>query len=201
MKLKMAKNSLFAILLRTRWWVSVLIGALLALVALAVLPLELRVVGALSGLPFLVIGAIAARAQWHRPSEARLAETLQAVSTMAWPAFAARLEQAFVRDGYTVARGSSAAFDFELQKQGRLMLVSARRWKAARTGLEGLRALQAARAGTGAADALYIGLGDLTDGARDFAAEHRIAVWRGPELALALQARPGRSPAPGALKA
>ena len=94
MKLKMSSNSLFAILLRSPWWISV---------------------------------AIAAFRQWHLPSAARVAKTQQALQTMAWPAFAALLEQAFQRDGYTVQRSQTAAADFELVRQGRRMLVSARR--------------------------------------------------------------------------
>jgi restriction system protein len=67
------------------------------------------------------------------------------------------------------------------------MVVSARRWKSANTGLEVLRALQAARQASEAPDALWIGLGPLSDNARPFAAEHRIAIWHAAELAHALR--------------
>lgn len=190
MKLKMAPNSLFAILLRSPWWVSVAIALVLGLTGAALLPEAYRVMGALSGLPFAVIGALAARRQWQLPSAARVAQTQQALATMAWPAFAALLEQAFRRDGYTVQRGRGDAVDFELERQGRRMLVSARRWKTARTGQEALRALQAARDAAEAPDALYIGLGELSDNARPFAAQHRIAIWQAAELALALRGLP-----------
>ena len=193
MKLKMAPNSLFAILLRSPWWISVVIAVVLGVIGAALLPEQFRVIGALSGLPFGVIGAIAARRQWQLPSAARVAETQQALAAMAWPAFAALLEQAFRRDGYTVQRGKAAAVDFELERQGRRMLVSARRWKSARTGLEALRALQAVRDATeaqGAPDALYIGLGELSDNARPFAAQHGIAVWQAAEMAHALRGLP-----------
>ena len=40
-----------------------------------------------------------------------------------------------------------------------------------------------------ASDALCICLGELTDNARPFAAEHRIAIWQSAELAQALQDR------------
>ena len=143
-----------------------------------------------SGVPFAVIGAIAAWRQWSLPSAARVAETRQAVAGMPWPAFADLLEQAFRRDGYTVARGTTSAVDFELNRNGRRMLVSARRWKSARTGLESLRALQAARDATDHADGLYIGLGPLTDTAVPFAAAHGIAVWNAGELARALRGLP-----------
>ena len=187
MKIQMAKNSLFAVLLRSAWWVSASIAAALVLLSLALLPAEYRVVGALSATPFVVIAALAARRQWRLPSEASVQQAQQVVSAMAWPPFAEVLEQAFRRDGYTVHRGTTPEFDFELDRQGRKMLVCARRWKTARTGLESLRALQAARERLGAADALHIGLGELTDNARPFAAEHRIAIWRAAELAQALR--------------
>ena len=187
MKFQMAKNSLFAVLLRSSWWVSAAIAAVLVLVSLATLPAEYRVIGALSATPFVVIAALAARRQWRLPSEASVLQAQQVVATMQWPQFADLLEQAFRRDGYTVQRGALPAFDFELNRQGRKMLVCARRWKTARTGLETLRALQAAREESGAADALHIGLGELTDNARPFAAQHHIAMWQAAELAQALR--------------
>lgn len=183
----MAKNSLFAVLLRSPWWISLAIAATLSLVAAAFLPDGYRAVGALSTLPFVVIAAIAAVRQSRLPSAAKVASTQQALSTMAWPEFAGLLEQAFRRDGWSVQRVNTAGVDFDLERQGRHMFVSARRWKSARTGLEALRALQTAREAGDAADALCIGLGELTDNAVPFAAEHRIAVWRAPELAQALR--------------
>lgn len=196
MKFSMAKNSLFAILLRSPWWISLGLGLAIGLVATALLPADMRAVGVLSGFPFLVIAALAARRQWHLPSGKRIEETRQALATMAWPAFSALLEQAFRRDGYTVQRGRSAV-DFELERAGRRLLVSARRWKSAHTGLEALRPLQAAReAGEGAVDALYIGLGPLSDNARPYAAEHAITVWQLDELAHALRGLPLNTPSP-----
>ena len=108
------------------------------------------------------------------------------------------LEDAFKRDGYSVQRGSGEAVDFVLERKGRRMLVSARRWKSARLGLETLRALQSARdaaeasgetalATDMATDALCIGLGELTDTARPFAATHLVTVWQAPEIAHALR--------------
>ena len=37
--------------------------------------------------------------------------------------------RAFVRQGYTVRRAAAAGIDFELERQGRLTLVCAKRWK------------------------------------------------------------------------
>jgi restriction system protein len=187
LKLSMAKNSLFAVLLRSPWWVSLVIAVVLGAVAAALLPAEYRGAAALSGFPFAVIAAIAAWRQWRLPGAARVQATQAAVAAMAWPAFSRLLEDAFKRDGYTVQRGQGDAVDFVLERQGRRMLVSARRWKSARTGLETLRALQAAREAAEASDALCIALGELTDTARPFAAEHRVAIWQASEIAQALR--------------
>lgn len=39
-------------------------------------------------------------------------------------------------------------------------------------------------------DALFIGLGEVSDTAQPYAAEHGIALWQLPELAKALQGLP-----------
>lgn len=183
----MAEKSLFAILLRSPWWISIAIALGLAMAAMALLPEAYRVIGAVSGFPFLVIGVIAAARQWRQPSAARVQQTVQALGAMSWPEFATLLEAAFARDGYAVTRGTKASVDFELERQGRVMLVSARRWKSARIGVEALRALQAAREKAEAPDALCICLGELTDTARPFAAAHGITIWQATELAEALR--------------
>ena len=191
MKLKMAKNSLFAVLLRSPWWVSAAIGGVIGLLAAALLPPDLRVAGAVSGAPFLVIAALAAWKRRGLPSAARIEATQKAVAVMAWPAFEALLLQAFRRDGFELAAGKPpAGVDFVLERGNRRQFVAARRWKSAHIGVEPLRALQAAReAGDGERvnDALYIGLGEPSEAARQLATAERIAVWRGDEIALALR--------------
>ncbi len=186
----MAKNSLFSVLLRSRWWISLLIALGMGGVGYALLPESVRVAGALSGFPFVVIAVMAAVRQRHLPSAARVAETQLALATMAWPAFAALLERAFERDGYTVQRGRQEPVDFTLERQGRRTLVSARRWKSARTGQEALRPLLAAREATDAAHAIHIGLGTASDSALAYAAEHRITLWQAADLAQALRSLP-----------
>jgi hypothetical protein len=134
---KLPPNSLFAVMLRSPWWVSLLIAAVLGLVAAALLPDAFRVVGALSGFPFIVIAAMAAQRHWRLPSAARVQQTQAAASALGWPAFQALLDAGFRRNGFEVlpAPGGEAV-DFVLQRQGRRTLVSARRWKSARLGVE-----------------------------------------------------------------
>jgi restriction system protein len=186
-KLKMAPNSLFAILLRSRWWVSFLIAAATALVARLVAPEGYQALALFPAIPFVVIGLVAAWKQLQRPSPARVQAMLGTVGAMAWPAFAEALEHAFRAEGHEVARLPGPAADFRLTRAGRVMLVSARRWKAARIGAEPLRALQSAMAGEEAGSGLYVSLGEPSDGANAFAREHGIQILRGEDLALLLR--------------
>jgi len=99
MKWEMAENSLFAILMRSSWWISAGIAAAMAGVALALLPEQFKIIGALSGAPFLVIAAMAGWKQLRKPSSARIDKTREAVRAMAWIDFASALEAGYRRDG------------------------------------------------------------------------------------------------------
>jgi restriction system protein len=186
----MAQNSLFAVLLRSPWWISFVIAGVLGLLGFALLPEQVRVAGALGGFPFIVIGIIAANRQRHLPSGKQVEATQQAVLAMSWPAFSALLERIFERDGGEIRPSKRPGADYEIERNGRVMLVSARRWKSARTGVESLRALQQAREAADAPDALYVGLGQLSESARPYATEHGIEVWQAAELARALRGIP-----------
>jgi restriction system protein len=183
----MAENSLFATLLRSPWWVSLTLAVAVGAVAAAVMPAQYRLLGALSGFPFAVIAVMAAWRRRGLPSAARVTQVGQAVAALKWDAFAPLLEAAFQREGFSVKRCTTGSHDFELERKGRVMLVAARRWKSAHTGLEPLRALQAAREAADAPDALYIALGELSPPARQLAASEGIAVWRAAELAQQLR--------------
>ena len=138
MQWRLNENSLFAILLRSPWWISFAIACAVTAVALALLPEAYRIFGAVTGLPFLVIGCIAAWKQWQAPSRARIDKTLAAVRAMSWAEFSRAIEAAYRRQGYGVSAISGSAADFEITKEGRTALVNCKRWKVARTGVEAL---------------------------------------------------------------
>lgn len=192
MKFKMAEKSLFAMLLRSPWWVSFVVVGLIVLAAGALLPREYFVVGALAGFPIFVVGCVAAWKQLRAPHPAKVTEMLGAVATMPWRDFANTLAAAWTRAGYTVERlpGNGAA-DFCLAKSGSTTLASARRWKAATHGVEPLRELRAAMDQRGAATGLYVlAQGSLSDNARLYAREHGITIVQDDALAALLLAKP-----------
>jgi restriction system protein len=184
--LEMAKNSLFAILLRSPWWISVAIAGGIGVVARVVLPEAYVVYGAFVATPFLVIAGISVWKQLQAPTTARGAETLDAVRAMSWGAFSSAIEDAFRRDGYVVSRLDGAEADFEMTKGWRTVLVSCKRWKVARTGIEPLRDLYAAKDAREAHECIYIAAGEITDNARKFAAEKKMRLLYGAELAQLL---------------
>jgi restriction system protein len=189
MKFKLAKNSLFAILLRSPWWISMLLVLLYGLAAVAVLPKEYVVFGMVGTLPFLVIGVLAAQRQWNLPNPQRVAETLALAGAMPWRDFADALDAAYRAKGYTVARLNGKVADLQLSKDGQTTLVAAKRWKAATHGVEALRELGAAKEAQGAAACIYISITSATDTAQVFATAQGITLVDDAALAqLMLQA-------------
>lgn len=186
MKFKMAPNSLFAVLLRSPWWISMVIVLVFVTAAFALLPEQYRVLGALGALPFFAIGLVALWQQMHLPSAKRSEEILGAVRAMSWPEFSNQLEEGFVRQGYRVERLQGAA-DFALTREGATTLVAARRWKAARQGEEALQALHEAAQARGAGKCLYVALGELSAQAQAFAKRHQVQLMQGPALAFLLK--------------
>jgi restriction system protein len=182
----MHEKSLFAVLLRSPWWISLGIAALVTSLAKAIMPAIPLGYAIFAGLPFLVIGSVAAWRQLRAPSAARVAKTLETVRAMSWTDFSAAMEEAFRKDGYTVNRLDGAAADFEMTKAGRTALVACKRWKVARLGVEPLRDLHAAKDAREANDCIYVATGEITDGARKFAVQKRIRLLDGAELAKLL---------------
>ena len=190
MQLKMSKNSLFAILMRSPWWVSLVVAFIVALLARLLLPEHLTPFALISGLPFLVIAGMAGFKQARTLSPARVTSILEAAAALSWKDFADSLEMALRRDGYTVTRLNQGGADFALLKEGRGGVLAAKRWKAVNQGVEPLRELQGAREKQGIGEAIYVASGNLSDNARSYAADHNIRLMQGPELAQLLRGLP-----------
>lgn len=185
MKFRINERSLFAVLLRSPWWISLLIPVLMSMAAFALLSREYAVVVMLGTFPFLVVAAIAAWRQWRSPGAARLADALERAAAMNRGDFAAWLQQCYADQGYTVTRVDGEAADFRLERQGQVSLLSCRRWKAASHGVEALRALQAACEQQGASG-IYLSLGPVSEAAARHAREHGLQLLHGHALARLL---------------
>ena len=163
----MPRETLFQLLSRSPWWVSVLIaGALFALVRLF-LP---DIVAFATGVPFVGIGVYAAWRQLRAPSAGNVTAALEKIRSMSWENFSAVIQEAFRRDGYEVFELGRGAADFELRKGGKVAIASCKRWKVSQTGVGPLRELYEEMRSRDAQEAIYVSAGDFTPTARDFAA-------------------------------
>jgi len=186
--MKMHENSLFAVLLRSPWWISFAVaGVAIALSRLLIVKFDIHeMYSVFIGLPFLIIGSVAAWRQLRAPSAERVAATLESLRALSWEEFCAALEEAFRRDGYAVNRLNAPGADLELTKGPRVSIVSCKRWKVARAGVEPLRELEAARTARDAHECVFVAAGEVTDNARAYAAEKRIRLLHDAELASML---------------
>jgi restriction system protein len=174
------KDTLFAILARAPWWISVAVGAALFATTRLFLP---DIAAVASALPFLGIACYAGWRNVRAPSATNITETLGKIRGMPWENFSAIISEAFRRDGYTVTEVFKGAVDLQLAKGARVTLVSCKRWKVAQTGIGPLRELQEAKDAQDAADCIYVAAGNFTANARTFATEKSIRLLSDAPLA------------------
>jgi restriction system protein len=170
-------------LLRSPWWWSFLIAAVLVLLARVFLPEAFRAVGMLSALPFAVLSIIAAWRQRDKPSPERVSLALTDLANMSWKQFLPIMEQAFVQQGFSVMPLNSSAADLRLEKSGKVTLVSCKRWKAATLGVEVLRDLKELQVSQDVAYAACISLSLPTGVALKFAKANGVQLICQYELA------------------
>lgn len=186
MQFKISDKSLFAYLMRSPSWISFAIALVLVLFARLILPEAYSFYALSIAIPFVLIGAMVGWKELKVPGKARVEATVDAVTAMTWREFSALMEQAFQREGYTVARLNGAA-DFRVIKERRVSLVCCKRWKAATHGIEPLRELYELRRTEEAHEAIYVALGELSENAQRFAAERKIVLMPGTGLAALLK--------------
>jgi restriction system protein len=174
------KDTLFALLSRLPWWISVAVGAVMFAITRLFLP---DLVAAASALPFLGIACYAGWSQMRAPGATNITETLGKIRGMPWENFSAVISEAFRRDGYAVTEVYKGAVDLKLDKGGRLSIVSCKRWKAAQTGIGPLRELLEAKEAQDAAECIYVAAGDFTANALAFAKEKSIRLLNDAPLA------------------
>jgi restriction system protein len=175
----MAKDSLFSILSRAPWWLSIVIGAAIFAGIRLFLP---DIAAFFAALPFLVIACYAGWRQMRAPSITDASDMLAKLRTLSWDGFAVVISAAFRYDGYSVTKIAEGEADFELRKSGRVSIVSYKRWKVAQTGIGPLRDLHAAMQAHDAQECIYVTAGDVTANASAFAKENSIRVLSGAEL-------------------
>jgi restriction system protein len=180
----MSEKSLFAMLLRSPWWISFAVAIVVGLVGFVLLPERFKTAGALSGIPFAVIGIIAAWKQRNTLSTKQVDEVIQKLIAMSAREFTDALTIAYERDGYKVTGFTQPGADLVLKKNGYTTLVNCKRWKAATHGAEPIRELHAAMEKIDTGRGVYVALNTASDSATQFAGKNGIRVLSAGELAI-----------------
>ena len=175
-----APNSLFAILVRSPFWVSLLLAIGTYFVAQHFVPPLFAIA---TTLPWLGTSAFAGWRQFKTPSPTRVAKTLEQLGAMTWPQFSAVMSEIFRSEGYSVSAKDDGVVSLVLEKTGYTTLAACRRWKVSETGIVPLRELADAAAARGARDCIYVTTGIFTATAQAFARQQKLRLLQGTELA------------------
>jgi hypothetical protein len=168
MNWKLNDNSFSQFLLRSSWWLSFAIGAAASAVAIALLPEPYRAFGAMTGLPFFVIGMHRAWKQW-RCREVADRRDARGGSAMTWPEFSREIEALATHGVFSNGVPERVARTSKLSEKG-AALVHCKRWKVAR--IRDRRSPSSCVDGSGKRARMhFVSAGEISDNARAFAGQ------------------------------
>jgi restriction system protein len=174
----MAKDTLFNILSRQPWWITVLVAFGLFWIGYAIFP----PIAPFVALPFAVLAIYIAFVQWRRGSPFDVTETLATLRAMPWERFSTIVAGAYRRQGYRVSPSRDRGYDFKLEKDGRVTLLQCRRWKVNQVGVGPVRELADAVEQNEASRGICVTAGEFSTPARSAAAREPVTLLSGAEL-------------------
>jgi restriction system protein len=188
-----AKQSLFQILLRQPWWVTLIVAFLVFSITRLIYP----PVAPFTTFPFLVLCGVIAFKQFRGAAPMDAHERLSRVRAMDWEEFSALVANAYRKRGYAVHPATSRDYDFRLTKDARVALLQCRRWKVNQVGVGPLRELLKAVEREDASHGICIAAGDFSAPARALTASEPLTLIGGVEiwsLIGPLKSKPGSDP-------
>lgn len=183
MAIKMAKGSLFAVLLRSPWWYSASIGLFCIGVGFAIAGGKYAILGISGALPFFGIAGYSGYKQSKLPSQKRVLEVAQQAQEMRSSQIAEKISNCYVENGYESNAFKGNAAEFELTRGHRKILLCSKRFKVGNTGIEPLKQLVAAGENAEATSYLYVALGEISVAARKYANQNDVELIQVDELA------------------
>ena len=174
----MAKETLFHILLRQPWWITVLVAILLFALTHAIFPPLAPFVA----LPFAGLAVYIAYRQWRGSSPVDADERLAALRAMSWEEFSDIVAAAYTRHGYVVAGAERPGYDYTLTRGSRVTLLQCRRWRVNQVGIGPVRELARAVEREEATSGICISAGDFSEPARKLIATEPVILVSGVEL-------------------
>ncbi len=183
MSFKLPQGSLFAVLIRSPWWYSVLIALLVVAISLVLVGGKYLVLGVATAMPFIGIAIYSVYSQSQRPGAKRIEEVEQAVRKMPVSELAKKIAANYEKIKFDVVEFKGDEAELELERGVHKLLLSCKRFKAAKTGIEPLKKLTAAGEKREMSGYLYVTLGEISANALKYANEHNIELIRAEGLA------------------
>jgi restriction system protein len=174
------QTTLFQVLARQPWWISVLVAFAMFWLAYAVYP----PVAPFFALPFVVLAIYIGFTQWRSGVPSNPDAQLETLRNMSWESFSAAVCDAYSRQGYAVSPSREQGYDFTLTQAGRVTLLQCRRWKVNQVGAEPVRELARAIDRVQAYRGICLATGEFSGPARKIAASEPVALVSGAELVM-----------------
>jgi restriction system protein len=185
------QTTLFQVLARQPWWVSILVAFGMFWIAYAVYP----PVAPFFALPFALLAIYIGIRQWRSGVPSNPDEQLETLRNMSWESFSAAVSEAYRREGYAVSPSREQGYDFRLTRDGRVTLLQCRRWKVNQVGADPVRELARAVDRVQAYRGICLATGEFSAPARKLAAAEPLALVSGTELVMLVKR--GRKPRRG----
>lgn len=183
MAFRMSESSLFAILLRSSWWYSVLIGMVFIALSLVFVDGKYLFLGIFTAFPFFCIAGYAGYKQFQQPSQKRVLEVESQARKMRAVQVANKIAESYMQERYESRAFKGDAAELELTRGPRKILLCSKRFKVGNTGTQPLKQLVAAGDNAEATGYLYVALGEVSDAAKVYAKENNIELIQAVRLA------------------
>ena len=182
----MARETLFRILLRQPWWITLVVAGGLFWLTYSLFP----PVAPFVALPFIILAIYIAVVQWRKGSPSDVEAHLETLRGMSWEEFRPLVVAAYEERGYTVLPSDGRGYDYKLTKNGQTILLQCRRWKVNQVGAAPVRELAEAVATADAYKGICLAAGDFSQPARKLTIDEPVALVSGADL-IELIGEPG----------
>jgi len=179
-------ESLLKLLAVLPWWISVILALFSYIFLKYVLPNisgdNILISGFLTGISsmapivavlLLIMAGVSAFLSWQKRKMLEKQKDLDTVSNLNWKEFEELVGEAYRRQGYFVLEnssdGSDGGVDLRLRKDGELVLVQCKHWKAQKVNVKIVRELYGIMASRKANRGIVVTYGAFTQDAKDFA--------------------------------
>jgi restriction system protein len=186
-------------LVKFPWWVSVGLAAVVYVVSVFVLPQftlaspvlknvpnSLARLGPVLSLLLLFVAAVSAFFQFRKGRLLERQTGLDSLGELSWRKFESLVSEAFRCKGFLVLDniddGPDGGVDIRLRKNGQVVFVQCKHWKARRVSVKVVRELFGVMAARNVKQGIVVTYGDFTSEAREFAKANSIALVDGPKL-------------------